>query len=257
MITNEYILFEKGRILNSEMLEKLQTFSLRNLKIFYQDYSDGIITGFDFIADDSKLYLKPGILKYKDEYFFLSETLEVIDFSQEGGKRYVYLKLIESFENENIVKKEMKLVVCNQLDEGNDIYLGEFKHHQNKKIETNFSSFEDLSSEGNVVNILKRKYAGQNQPTISPIILYLFGMKKIEHGCQSYLENFVINNGLNKEIVSFDILKKYLGEELSFDNYYDLLKDKIKEATKFVASSKKIEKKIEIEKKQSKFSLEY
>lgn len=227
MLKKQEILFKSGKILNAKMLKTLEEFSLQYIEIFYNNYSDGIITGLDFISSYGKLYITPGILKEKGEYFFLNEMVEIFDFDEIGGKRYIYLTVDDEIENDNIKIKNISINILTEDYCYNGIYLGEFKHHQGNQIKTDYRSYEDLDSEGDYINTIKRKYAGEEQPTINPIILYLFGMKKLSHIPQNYLESFIINNGLNKKIVNFNILQEYLGNYITIEDCYEQLKNKI------------------------------
>lgn len=226
MIENKKIIFESGRILNSKMLNELQNFSLRNIEIKYNKYSSGIIMGFDFQSDRESLYLMPGILKYDEEYYFLNSKLKVMDFSEEGGKKYIYLLPKDKEEEDNIIAKELKIKVSSEEIEKNAIYLGEFQHYQNRNIKTNYRTLENLGEPGVFINIINRKYAGINGETLSPEIISLFANKIIDEIFSNNLDYYIFTKGLNREIVEIDILKKYLGDTDDFVELYKLLKNK-------------------------------
>ena len=95
MLKKTDIIFESGRILNSKMLDELKSFSLREIEIEYYEYCSGIIKGLNFKSDDSYLYLTPGILKYKGEYYFLTKEMVVMKFSEFGKQLYIYLAPVE------------------------------------------------------------------------------------------------------------------------------------------------------------------
>lgn len=248
MIENKKIIFESGRILNSKMLNELQNFSLRNIEIKYNKYSSGIIMGFDFQSDRESLYLMPGILKYNEEYYFLNSKLKVMDFSEEGGKKYIYLLLEDKEEEDNIISKELKIKVSSEKIEKNSIYLGEFQHYQNRNIKTNYKTLENLGEHGVFINIVNRKYAGINGETLSPEIISLFANKIIDEIFSNNLDYYIFTKGLNRETVEIDILKKYLGDTDDFGELYGLLKSK-----KF---EKREEKKVKKEEKKRSFSVE-
>lgn len=239
MLKKTDIIFESGRILNSKMLDELKSFSLREIEIEYYEYCSGIIKGLNFKSDDSYLYLTPGILKYKGEYYFLTKEMIVMKFSEFGKQLYIYLAPVEIKEENNITVKELKVVISERKMYEDVIYLGEFQHYQNNSIKTEYEVLEDVGKAGEFLNIVNRKYAGKKGPTLSPEILYLYAKKILNEIFSNNLDNYIFTRGLNKEIVEIDILKSYLKASNDFEELYSLLLNK-----KFIKQNRVEESKV-------------
>ena len=234
-LKNIHISFKRNTILTSEMLDELQNLALQKLHIDYYNFSDGIIKGLDFETDDKHLYLLPGIVKYNGKLYSLESKTEIFSFSEEGGQRFIYLKPSNKQIVDNSIEKNILEIAILEEENKNYIFLGSFLHHQYLQIHSTYENYSDLRSNGGYfINILNRQYSGVKGLTISPQVLYSFSLEKLMHKPTTYLESFIINSGLNKTIVEFDILKKYLGDDLTFDNYYDLLKEKINEPVEVI-----------------------
>lgn len=249
MIKKTEVIFKSGRILNSEMLNELQNFSLRNIEIKYYEYSSGIIEGLNFQNDSKYLYLTPGILKYNNEYYFLTEKMAVMDFAEDGKQVYIYLSPKEIVEENNIIIKELEVIISENKLYNDVIYLGEFQHYQNSYIKTEYESLEDIGKAGEYINIINRKYAGRKGATLAPEILYLYSRKICDEVFSTNLDSYIFTRGLNKEIVEIDILKKYLKDSDDFIELYSSLINK-----KFLKQNN-VEK-IEIEEKEEEFGVE-
>lgn len=249
MIKKTEVIFESGRILNSQMLNELQNFSLRNIGVKYYEYSSGIIEGLDFQSDSKYLYLTPGILKYNNEYYFLAEKMIVMSFEEEGKQVYIYLSPKEIVEEKNIIIKELKVIISENKLYNDAIYLGEFQHYQNNQIKTDYQSLEDIGKAGEYINIINRKYAGRKGVTLAPEILYLYSRKICDEVFSNNLDNYIFTRGLNKEIVEIDVLKKYLKDSDNFMELYSALINK-----KFLKQNS-VEK-IEVKEEEEVFEIE-
>lgn len=244
MIKKAEIVFESGRILNSKMLNALQNFSLRNIEIKYYEYSSGIIEGLNFESDSKYLYLTPGFLKYNNEYYFLTEKMVVMNFAELGKQVYIYLSPKEIVEENNIIVKELEIIISESKLYNDVIYLGEFQHYQNSYIKTKYKSLEDVGKAGDYINIINRKYAGREGATLAPEILYLYAKKISDEVFSNNLDSYIFNKGLNRECVEISILKDYLKETDDFaELYIELLNKEFKKIDKEVKSSKEEPKK--------------
>lgn len=249
MIRQSNIIFESGKILNSQMLQELQNSSLRNLEIQYSGYSDGIIQGLDFESDDRFLYLTAGIIKYQNEYYFLNEKIEIMDFSMEGKKVFIYLQPSEEKVENNIKIKELSVVITREKAEGNGFYLGEFLHHQNKPIRTTYQGLEEVNGIGNTMNIVDRKYAGKKGATIDPQILYCYAKSIMDKILATPLDYYIVTQGLNRKTVEIDLLQQYTNnKDCNFNNLYCAFVQKSKEKIKY--EEKNDEKQLQAKKTQ-------
>ena len=229
MIKNSIVNFNRGNVLNQYMLEELQEFANRDLKIFYYGYSDGILQGLDFILKDKTLLcLTPGIVKFQGKYYHLDREMEVLDTNNVKNKNfYIYLVKAETREENNITIDSLEIKISDEQIESNAVFLG-YCTRKDLSVKINYKSLKDLVlPQIDILNIVERRYAGKSGPTISPIILNLFAQKMKNSKLKSALENYIFFKGINKEIVEIDLLKEYLNYNGdSFTEIFKLLLNK-------------------------------
>lgn len=255
MLKSSKIKFESGSILTANMLENLQTFSLRDIEINYYNYSSGIIKGLDFENDENYLYLTPGFLKYDGEYYFLEKKERIMNFSENFEEKnkniYIYLMEDESEKIDSITIKKLRVQLSNKEEKG--IFLGYFSHHKGEKISTKYKELRNIKDNpGNYINIINRKYAGREGATLSPEIIYLYAKELLEKQLLNHMDNYIFSKGLNREIVEIDILKKYLN--LDGDDFQEIYNKLVEYSeNRFKIEEKKV---IEKQEKKSGFSVE-
>ena len=80
MLVKKEVSFLHGNILTKEMLDEIYAYPRNFVELKYNDYSDGIITGLDFVEKDGTMYLTKGFVKFKGEYYFLLENINLTNY---------------------------------------------------------------------------------------------------------------------------------------------------------------------------------
>ena len=80
--------FNNGSILKQNMLEAVRDYPHAALEVFYSNYGDGILSGFEISPVDKEFRITPGILKVDGKIYVTPESIAI---EQKNGKYYVYL----------------------------------------------------------------------------------------------------------------------------------------------------------------------
>ena len=91
MIRRE-IKFPHKAILTRGMLQELYDNPRELMRLMFSEYSDGIISGFDYLIKDGNLILTSGIFRLNEEIYLLHEDLNISELAERNS-----LKLDESY----------------------------------------------------------------------------------------------------------------------------------------------------------------
>ena len=80
---NLYPLFERNRILKKELLWALRDYSFSHVGLEYQRYGEGILQGCDIRIEGREIVVEPGMIKYGDYVFLLTEAERISYFASE------------------------------------------------------------------------------------------------------------------------------------------------------------------------------
>lgn len=91
MFIKKETLFANGHILTKDMLELVYRWPRQLLGLYSQQLSDGILGGLDYQAQGDDLVIKPGILHYQGDFWFLEQDFSFKTFlaakkPEEGGR---------------------------------------------------------------------------------------------------------------------------------------------------------------------------
>ncbi|BDU50621.1 hypothetical protein [Haliovirga abyssi] len=243
MILLKYPEFKKGRILKKEMLEELRDYPREMFEIYFSDYSDGIIVGFEIKVKDEELIISPGILKINKGILYLKKE-EKISYEKTNKEMQIKLVLEEKTEdkdygylNGEVVIEELKEKSKNkdeikERDENkNEIELGRYKLREGALLRDSYENLMDYSVEYNMLNIINVKYSTISGNSLKKEILDKFGDVLVRKGEQSIDISFGMNILNGKEVSRKAInvylerkLKKKIDELENIDIYNHLLK---------------------------------
>ncbi|MGL5982892.1 MAG: hypothetical protein ACRCZR_06155, partial [Cetobacterium sp.] len=209
------------------------------------DKSDGIIKGLEFCYNDqNELYLTPGYLKSDGEYYFLDKIIKIIskkdfedfDLKNESKLFHIILKKQNEEVSLNIKVKSFNIEISESIDK-NDVFLGSFISRKNLFPVIEYKKLEDFSN-SMYVDIRNRKYASKTKETISPKIIKAISSDLISIKEKDTLENYITIKGLDEEVVSLDLLGKYIGENIEKEDFKTIIE---KLCNKVKISTNKIE----------------
>ncbi|MHA4987669.1 hypothetical protein [Cetobacterium somerae] len=215
-VYSKKVIFERGKILNIDMLKELQESSKDFFRIKYHSYSNGIIEGFDFKYDrNGNLKLNPGILKYKEDFYILRDeiTIKTIEeFKEERKEKILFITLMPQvliIEN-NIEIKSLKLEISEKLIE-ESLFLGSFVDRVNHPPKLDYENIESLNDKI-YLNVLDRVYGTIDGEGMTPLIGKLLLEKFLKKETLSIIEMYFFNKGVNNKPIPKKFISEYLGD---------------------------------------------
>lgn len=175
-----YPAFERGRIMKKELLWALRDYSYSALRLQYQDYSDGIISGCRLKVRDNQLIVGTGIIKCQDFIFLLTEEEQV---SYAPTEVFVSLKFRVKFKEE--IPDYTRYTTEFALDRNltcapNELEMCRFKLKEGAKLRAEYKDFYDIQTEFDTVNLANADWAGRGEKTLSKEITDCFARKVLE-----------------------------------------------------------------------------
>lgn len=179
IITADSINFAPGTILTGEMLARSYAFPRNYMDINYMDVDDCIVSGMNFIEKSGKVFIKPGIIKYKGEFFFSPEELSLTDLWQNVQKNnekiakkgnannssFVFVPKAEKcFGNTTV--KSMQLIYSNADVQGLHIGYSQIADNNLALPKT----IEELIQDRNYIQLLGIKYYSEAGLTFHPYV---------------------------------------------------------------------------------------
>lgn len=83
--------FDDGTILKQQMLEALRDFPKKILDVYFSEFGDGIISGFELSVEDSTqtVIVSPGIYKHNDKVYVSENKLSINLFDEKNNIVYL------------------------------------------------------------------------------------------------------------------------------------------------------------------------
>nr|WP_232337157.1 DNA and RNA helicase [Lysinibacillus timonensis] len=214
---NSYPTFQKGRILKLEMLENLRDYPRHLMDIYYQNYSDGIITGANIIVHQNSLTITKGIIKLNGHLFYIEQD-HVMSYEETGNETIVKIRCHPEERDQDFLKYNVELL----LDEHteilpNELELARFKLKKGSRLRSDYQDLEDFSTEFNTLNIVHVLYAGFSQSTLHPAILRYFAKEVLKVGSTGSEDTMFAMLCLNNGVVERELLHLYLANRFGHD----------------------------------------
>ena len=274
MLVNKKVFFRHGAILTKEMLNVVYDYPRDFLCLKYDKYSDGIISGLDFkiLHEDNSLVLTKGIVKYKNELYFLLEDVNLTKFFSQQNleisrkSRYLQLKMEIKDNKENVQEKLLMLVVLDNAFDERNIPLCRFRWNGSEikipKInyldETIFDDFIDNQS---YLNVVDTPYAYLKEATYHSMLFKAIGEYLNNKKNKTILDYIILIQIQNNIVLSMETIKSYIlfsgKEKAVVDNCNR--KDLFKLFVDCIINNQNetVNKNYEIKKNESKEEIEY
>lgn len=212
IVEQRFPVFEKGRMLKKDALDLLRDYAPDYASLFFENYGDGILSGFELSGFQDRILIKPGILKTGTTFFFLKKeaVLEVMSF---GEPTMVLVKKASLKKTPDFWTQSYELLTApvREVEEG-ETELGRFRLEKGAKLRgsEDYKDFNDLTTEYNTVNLISVKHACENGSSLSPVILNMYAKGVIGSKKAEPLDLSFAVACLNNPRVSVDLLKGYL-----------------------------------------------
>lgn len=274
MLVNKKVFFRHGAILTKEMLNVVYDYPRDFLCLKYDKYSDGIISGLDFkiLHEDNSLVLTKGIVKYKNELYFLLEDVNLTKFFSQQNleisrkSRYLQLKMEVKDNKENIQEKLLMLVVLDNAFDERNIPLCRFRWNGSEiKIpKINYSDetiFDDFIDNQSYLNVIDTPYAYLKEATYHSMLFKAIGEYLNNKKNKTILDYIILIQIQNNIVLSMETIKSYIllsgKEKAVLDNCNR--KDLFKLFVDCIINNQNetVNKNYEIKKNESKEEIEY
>ena len=253
MIENKYPIFGHGQVISKEALDLLRDNPAELIELLYLDRKDGIISGFNLVADteNKQVTVTKGIVKYGGKIFWMNEDYK-FDMPEIENRYILKLNLFSDFQkrkfyvrsadfsleilnngenveikNENDVETRFDLGDKLEINYENventgrkkigEIEITRFITRVGAELRNDYNSFKDLRRDFNLLELINTKYSSKHElGTLHPKILELFGKEASKKtNLDIYDVNFYVNC-LN-ESVERDIIIAYINLKLEME----------------------------------------
>ena len=256
MLLKKEVSFLHGNILTKEMLDETYAYPRNFVELKYNDYSDGIITGLDFVEKDGTMYLTKGFVKFKGEYYFLLENINLTNYfldMKKNSKRqsttyYLYLKRSEPIKAGSIIVRNLDLYVSEENKQDEFFSLCRFFGNESNMNLPRLNGsgeqkpFYDLIDNNLYVNLIDTLYAMPGKATYHPFLFKAVAEYLEQKPNKSILDNVILMQIQNMKVLSIDAMKTYINavgcdDEKStnrkglFDSFIKCLKKKEEQKT--------------------------
>ena len=224
MLLKKEVSFLHGNILTKEMLDETYAYPRNFVELKYNDYSDGIITGLDFVEKDGTMYLTKGFVKFKGEYYFLLENINLTNYfldMKKNSKRqsttyYLYLKRSEPIKAGSIIVRNLDLYVSEENKQDEFFSLCRFFGNESNMNLPRLNGsgeqkpFYDLIDNNLYVNLIDTLYAMPGKATYHPFLFKAVAEYLEQKPNKSILDNVILMQIQNMKVLSIDAMKTYI-----------------------------------------------
>ncbi|WP_028558691.1 hypothetical protein [Paenibacillus pinihumi] len=218
MFVDRYPNFEKGRILKSEMMGNLRDYPRMLTELYWEDYSNGIITGAEIRTGNHHLTVTRGIVKQAGRLYVLYEDYD-LPYEATGIETLVKLRFLDPVIRSDMVSYHAEIVLDEKSElEEYELELGRFKLKQGAQLRMNYQSFEDMATEYNTINLIHTQYAGRKRSTVAPAITHYFASELFKRGSRDVLDVSFAMQCLNGRSVERDVIEQYLSARLGTES---------------------------------------
>ena len=234
-------LFGKGRVLKKESLEALRDFPGRLAGLFYSDWQDGILYGFDISylhgakdAAGGKIEVSEGAVWYQGQVV-LTKT-QNIAFRAYEQQITVCLRLYPVVSTEDFSVRPLELRLKNGEPGNGEMELGRFRLSEGARLRKDYKDLRDCRTAYNTLDITQVPYASAEGVTVSPVLLRMFARMVLAHRNAMELDVQFALLCLNQSPVSRECLLRYISRRMD-EPYRELTHSEIYERLVHIAEA--------------------
>ena len=167
--------FAGRRILKKESLWDIRDYTYAGWQLYYAEYTDGLLKGCDIRAEDGRLVIGKGMLKFHDFIYLLMEEEEV---AYQPKNRWQVLKaeFLEDDTNLDYKAYRVRFFLDEELELGeNQMEMCRFYLREGSALRDSYKNFADMSTEYDTVNLICATVAGMGEKTLHPVVVKQFG----------------------------------------------------------------------------------
>ena len=218
MFTAHFPNFQKGRILKREMLENLRDFPRDFLDLYFQEYSNGIITGVNILVNGTTLIVTKGIVKQNNRLYILHGDY-VLPYFPTGKETVLKIRFSEELNGPDFTTFSSEIML-GDLDElaDNELELARFKLKPGANLRDDYIDFADFATEFNTINVIHCQYAGLYRSTFHPMILHYFAREVLKNKPSNAYDISFALECLNHERIQKEVIDYYVSNRLGLEH---------------------------------------
>lgn len=167
--------FAGRRILKKESLWDIRDYTYAGWQLYYSEYTEGLLKGCDIRAEDGRLVIGKGMLKFHDFIYLMMEE-ERVDYQPKN--RWQVLKAEFSEDETNLDYKAywVKFFLDEEMELGeNQIEMCRFYLREGAVLRDSYKNFADMSTKYDTINLIYATVAGVGEKTLHPVVVRQFG----------------------------------------------------------------------------------
>ena len=222
MNEQRYPLLEDLHVLRTAALTSIRDRAFDALPLYYEEYSDGIVSGCRISVNHDSLTVEPGIIRHGGFMYFLRQPMPV---TYAPTEEYMVLKMRFGMpqETESFLERSLRLVLSPDMDvHPDEMELARFKLKSGAILRTKYTDFFDRVTEFNTVDFIHSPYAAIGRSTLHPEIVASFAKEAVIYNLTTLDEAFCLtalqNLPVSYEQVAFYIRQRLKQETADFDN---------------------------------------
>lgn len=180
-------LFQKGRVLKKEGLEALRDFPYEFARLWLDNWSDGILSGFDISfrqgvegegEGEGEIVVGAGAVWHEGKIVLAEQ--EVFSFSLFDSPVRIRLCFFPERTTEDffVCPLEISMEAGEQGNGGME--LGRFRLSKGARLRKEYRDLQDFSTAYNTLDVTHVPYAGPDGSTVSPVLLQVFARMLLE-----------------------------------------------------------------------------
>lgn len=167
--------FAGRRILKKESLWDIRDYTYAGWQLYYAEYTDGLLKGCDIRAEDGRLVIGKGMLKFHDFIYLLMEE-ERVDYQPKNRWQVLKAEFSEDETNLDYKAYRVRFFLDEEMELGeNQIEMCRFYLREGSVLRDSYKNFADMSTEYDTVNLICATVAGIGEKTLHPVVVKQFG----------------------------------------------------------------------------------
>lgn len=167
--------FAGRRILKKESLWDIRDYTYAGWQLYYAEYTDGLLKGCDIRAEDGRLVIGKGMLKFHDFIYLMMEE-ERVDYQPKNRWQVLKAEFSEDETNLDYKAYRVRFFLDEEMELGeNQIEMCRFYLREGSVLRDSYKNFADMSTEYDTVNLICATVAGIGEKTLHPVVVKQFG----------------------------------------------------------------------------------
>ncbi len=216
MNEQKYPKLERLHILRTETLISMRDRAFDTFTLFFENYSDGILSGCRPITTRTSITLSTGAILHNKFLYLIKEPMS-IDYEPTDEDTIMKIIFEPELENENFIQRNVSLKLSRDLIlTNNEMEICRFKLKKGAILRTNYTDFFDRATEFDTINTINVPYAAPNESTISPDIIKNFAQEAKDFSLE--IEDFFFcMEALGGNIISSEQIAFYIEHRLKIN----------------------------------------